>query len=83
MSGSDDLLSVNVPPTRCSLPDGAMINAEITVTSYFNPEGKLKYGVYLGGSVNEAQAVGLMELAKRNIIEWYEDSTQEDEDDDG
>lgn len=81
---AEDLLNSNSPPVRCDLSDGDMINAELTITSFFDSDGKLKYGVHQAGNVNLAQMVGLLELSKRLVIASYEaDIIEEEDDDDG
>lgn len=46
------------------LADGCVINGQILITSYFDPDGQLKYVVGNAGNLNLAQALGLLELAK-------------------
>lgn len=76
-------------PVRVPLPDGVMVNCEIVITSYFDDQGQLKYGVELTGSPNLAQAIGLLELSKQSVYDIYKedepfppDSDEEDDDDD-
>lgn len=69
-------------PQRCPIPDGTLINAELTITSYFDSDGRLKYGVHLEGGPNIAQALGLLELAKISIYEMFMSQTDDDEEGD-
>jgi hypothetical protein len=78
-------------PERCNIPDDAMINGEIVITSYFNTDGRLMYAVNITEKMNLGQALGLCELAKISIHEQYmmnepyspdDDDDEEEEDDD-
>lgn len=67
----------NDPPQRAlGFPDGAVINAEVVITSYFNTDGKLMYCSNVGGDPNLAQVMGLCELAK---ISFYQEYMQSEE----
>lgn len=52
------------------LPDGAIVNAEVTITGYLDPEdGEMKYAVYCDADVSLSSVLGLLELAKLDLIE--------------
>jgi hypothetical protein len=79
-------------PERGDLPDGAIVNCEIVITSYVDMEGHLKYATNVAGDPNLAQALGLCELAKHSIYKTYmmtepfppdsNDDEEDEEDDD-
>lgn len=64
------------------LPDGSVINGTILITSYFDGDGEMKYAITTSGSINLAQALGLIELAKITVYESYMSTVDEQEDDD-
>jgi hypothetical protein len=71
-------------PARATIPDDVVINAEIVITSYFDSDGKLMYACRVNGEINMAQAIGLTELAKDAIKEYYlSDDNKEDDDGNG
>lgn len=51
-----------------SVPAGAMVNAEVVVTQYFTPDGRLANRVFYDGEVPLSQVLGLLELAKAQLI---------------
>jgi hypothetical protein len=59
------------PERARGIPEEAMLNAEIVITSYFDIDGKLKYATAVGGDPNLAQAIGLCEMAKITIHQTY------------
>lgn len=70
------------PPVRSAgIPEGAMIDGEITVTSYIVDGGAMMYCTHVNGEMNLAQAVGLMDLGKYAIKEWYLAEREDDDDD--
>jgi hypothetical protein len=73
-----DVTDENFAPSP-KLPDGAFVNAEIRIVSYFNSNGNLMYSVSMGGSMNVAQAIGLLALGGIQIYRGYE--IQEDDED--
>lgn len=70
------------------LPDGAFVNGQLLITSYFDSEGRLKYCIGVQGELNIAQALGLLVLGGITMFRQYEegaeygpDEIEEDEDD--
>jgi hypothetical protein len=50
------------------VPDGSIVNAEIVVTQYFTPDGFLQRRCFYDGAVPLSTVLGLLELAKADII---------------
>lgn len=65
------------------LPEGSVINAEITVVSYFDENGILRYKTGIQGNPNIAQFLGLLVLAGISVFrEYAEDDEEEEEEND-
>lgn len=69
-------------PVRSSLPNDAIINCELVITSFFAPDGLLKYAVNITGDPNLAQAIGLCELSKQQIYDYYTENEEDEFDED-
>lgn len=50
------------------LPAGAVVNQSLLVVSWFDTEGNLKYGVSQLGEASLSSRLGLLELAKADIL---------------
>jgi hypothetical protein len=53
------------------LPNGAVMNCEVLITSYFDRHGQLKYVTSTSGDVNIAQMLGLLVLGAISLWESY------------
>lgn len=62
-----------------TLPEGSFVNSEIRIVSYFDGDGQMMYGVTLGGSMNVAQALGLLVLGGIQVYQGYKETSQEEE----
>lgn len=60
---------------RDKLPPNAVINAEIQVCGYIDPDPSkgLSYVTWANSDTSLSSALGLLELAKRDLIERCED----------
>lgn len=56
---------------RDKLPPNAVINAEIQVCGYIDPEGEggMSYAIWADCDTPLSTSLGLLELAKRDLIE--------------
>ena len=57
---------------REKLPPGAIVNTEVVVFQYLDPSDEdcsLKYCVWYDGEVALSSVLGLLELAKRDLID--------------
>lgn len=59
---------------RLKLPEGAIVTAEVHVAGYLDPEGDgtLKTVVFCEADVPLSSALGLLEIAKLDLIERTE-----------
>jgi hypothetical protein len=64
-----------------SLPDGSIVNCEISVISFLDEGGTLRFKTYVDGNPNIAQALGLIQLAGISLFNSY--MHEEEEEDDG
>lgn len=66
------------------LPDGAIVNGEILITSYYDRDGQMKYVVATAGNMNLAQALGLLVLGGFSVFSEYKahEPFEPDEEDD-
>lgn len=54
--------------SRFVLPDGAIPNGEVAVLSYLDVDGELCYAVWNDGLLPLSSYLGLLELAKNDLI---------------
>lgn len=52
----------------CQVPEGAVVEGAVTMVSFLTPEGKHSMQYLLLGNMTVAQAVGMMEIAKNDIL---------------
>lgn len=67
------------------IPEGALINGQILITSYIDDDGQMKYYVGVAGDMNVAQVMGLCALGAFSMFRSYEaqyNSHDDDEDED-
>lgn len=58
-----------VDEARSKLPDGAIVNCEIVVHQYLAPDtGEMCYSVFYDGEIPLSQCLGLLELAKIDLV---------------
>lgn len=55
------------------LPEGAFVNSEIRITSYFDSNGHMMFGIMMGGNMNIAQALGLLVLGGIETYKLYKE----------
>lgn len=56
------------------LPEGAIVNAHVSVVQFLDPEdGELKFGISYSGDVPLTQMLGLLELSKLEMLKEARD----------
>ena len=55
---------------QVELPEGAIFQHAVTVASYFDEGGGMKYVVQTTGEASASSVLGIMELAKADIVRW-------------
>ncbi len=54
--------------TLVPIPDGAIATSVVEVVEYLDEDCERAYGIRFNGSSSVATVLGLLELAKRNVI---------------
>jgi hypothetical protein len=62
-----------------SLPDGSIVNCEISVISFLDAGGTLRFKTSVDGNPNIAQALGLIQLAGISLFNSYMETEEEEE----
>lgn len=63
---ADQRCQITSLPTM--LEDGTMIEIAITIHRFVSPDGEASFGLKVAGTSDQAQIVGLLELAKMQIM---------------
>lgn len=65
---------------RCKLPEGAMVNVELEVIGYIDPEsGEMKLATRCKADAPVSTVVGLMEQAKFGLLTTWNENADFDE----
>lgn len=59
---------LDVAARMCLVPEGAVVEGAVMMVSYLTPSGKHSMQYLLLGNMSVAQAVGMMEIAKNDIL---------------
>lgn len=64
---------------QVSIPEGGMINGEISIVSYFDKDGVLSYAYNTAGEMTLSGFLGVIECAKFLMYQDFQNQIEEDE----